>query len=150
MFWQNTWNMKQPITGLKSQLVGDSQLAIQAWPRRWTQDDWEQIQEVARVGFESRNTQDCKPDALATWQRTLPPILNNHNWRLTMSSTASVFVSAEGALYRRLATMVLRDSSHINLRSLFVASQPTPSPLRTLRTTSFRNCWLSLWKYFHC
>ena len=34
MFWQNTWNMKQPITGLKSQLVGDSQYAIQAWPRR--------------------------------------------------------------------------------------------------------------------
>lgn len=49
-------NMKQPITGLKSQMVGDSQLAVQAWPRRWTQDDWEQIQEVARVGFEPRNT----------------------------------------------------------------------------------------------
>ena len=34
MFWQNTWNMKQLITGLKSQLVEGSQLAIQAWPRR--------------------------------------------------------------------------------------------------------------------
>ena len=56
MFWQNTWNMKQPITGLKSQLLEGSQLAIQAWLRIWTQDDWEQIQEVARVGFEPRNT----------------------------------------------------------------------------------------------
>lgn len=41
---------------IKYQLVGGSQLALQAWRRILTQDDWEQIQKVARVGFEPRNT----------------------------------------------------------------------------------------------
>ena len=37
---------------------------LQAWPRIWTQDDWEQIQQVARPG---NQTWDCRIESLTRW-----------------------------------------------------------------------------------
>ena len=47
---------------------------LKAWPRIWTRDDREQIQQMARAGLE-RETPDCESDAMTTRPRCLPALL---------------------------------------------------------------------------
>ena len=70
-------SFKYNVTGLKTptgrrQLVG----YLQVWPRIWTRNNWEQIQQVARAGLEPGNAglQVRCTDHLAM----LPPILQQH------------------------------------------------------------------------
>ena len=75
-----TNNSNTNITGLKKptgrrQPVG----YLQAWPRIWTRDDGEQIQQVARVGFEPETAGLRVRRADHSRAATLPPWRQNYN-----------------------------------------------------------------------